>query len=175
MFTVRGINSRRFCEVSPPGGVTLLRPCCSVSLMLTLQKRLSSASQSLCPSWKHHFLKRSGLFTYLHGVDCVNVTVYVLNIKETFWQHKVKIFSGGTFLIHHRLLLSQKTVDCTGNVKSLHCSSVHCGAKVRFLSGSLCHSCCMCMLLVVRVWRLLSLFVLPFCRATAVLSWPQLS
>ena len=60
---------------------------------------------------------------------------------------------------------------------SVHCigASVHCDSRVQCLSVSLCHSCCVCTLVVARVRKLLLLFVVPFCRATAVPSWSLLS
>ena len=73
------------------------------------------------------------------------------------------------------LLLHRKIMACARNVSSLSCGSIDCDCKVQFLSCNLCHSCCICTLLVARVRKLLLLFVFPFFHAAAAHSWPQLS
>ena len=65
-------------------------------------------------------------------------------------------------------------MDCAGNVSFLR-SSVDCDSEVQFWKGSLCNSCCKYGVLVARVLKLPSLFVAPFCRATALPSWLLLS
>ena len=65
-------------------------------------------------------------------------------------------------------------MDCAGDVSSLR-SSVGCDCRAQFWTSSLCYSCCKCKMLVARVLKLPSLSVAPFCRATALPSWPLLS
>lgn len=65
-------------------------------------------------------------------------------------------------------------MDCTGDVSALR-SSVDCDGMAQFWKGSLCFSCCKCKMLVVRVLKLSSLSVVPFCHASALPSWPLLS